>query len=49
MVETAAGRLDVGLRSLRLRTAPVMGYGIEARKAGTGGEEDRQQEECFGP
>jgi hypothetical protein len=49
MVETAAGRLDVGLRSLKLRPAPVMGDGIEAGKTGTGGQKHRQQDESLGP
>jgi hypothetical protein len=49
VVEAVAGDLDVGVPSLGVRALVVIENGIQAGETGTGGEEDRQQEECLGP
>lgn len=47
VVETATGGLNVGLPSLGVGSVMV-DDGVQAGKAGTGGEENRQQEERLG-
>jgi hypothetical protein len=44
VIEAAARRLDVGLRSYGLSTVNVVENGVNTGKAGAGGKEDRQEE-----
>ncbi len=42
MAEAPAGRLDVGLGPVEIRSAVVVHQGIQAGQAGAGGQEDCQ-------